>query len=107
MYISTNEIGCDCTDESDEFDCPEEDVTTIEPEVGIDDPTSDYDYDPGYFDPNAGAVVTPNDTSVNYDYYLPDDYQEREYNCIIKILTSFCICKKKIVFRNKIQKSMY
>ena len=66
----------DCSDESDEFDCPEEEVTTIEPEVGIYDPTSDYDY----FDPNAGAVVTPNDTSVNYDYYLPDDYEEREYD---------------------------
>ena len=79
-FVNKCDGKVDCSDESDESDCPEDDVTTNEPEVGIDDPTSDYDYDPGYFDPNAGAVVTPNDTSVNYDYYLPDDYEEREYD---------------------------
>ena len=70
----------DCSDESDEFNCQDE--TTLEPELGLDDDES-FDYDEGYFDPNAGAVVTPSDSTVQYDYNLIDEVfydQDDEYD---------------------------
>ena len=41
----------------------------MSPDFALDPPL--YEYEDGYYDPNAGAVVT-DDTTVDYDAYLPD-----------------------------------
>ena len=80
----------DCDDRSDELDCNENNDIYDDDYVE----ESDYDYEPGFYNPNTGSVVTePSyngydvsyDTADNYDDYDDDylDYDENdEYNVV-------------------------